>query len=64
MQTIKQRKELYAGRTEYREADYKFARTCLGFRAPQDKPDWIVPTVSLAIVCVLLLAFWISGGAA
>jgi len=65
MQTIKQRSmiksanEFYAGRTEYRESDYRFARTCPGFYPEPDARlgDKVVLGVSVVIVvCLILLA--------
>ena len=63
-QTIQQRntlrRGLYEGRTEYKESDYRFQRTCPGFYPDDDTPDWIAP-VGLCVAIAVLIALYFVG---
>ncbi len=56
---MKHGKNFYAGRTAYREADYKFARTCEGYY-PAEKPnrDLIVGRAALVIFIVIAVLMY------
>lgn len=48
---------LYTGRTEYRERDYRFARTCPGFRPePEHSAGWAWLCAGAGVALLILIA--------